>query len=143
MNGKSKAHVFLMEIIIAILFFSIAAAVTLQLFVRARQQSQDSVDLNTAVIKTQNIAEVFKASDSVGENWVSFCEENFVRDGEDYTAYYNEDWFPSKDATERYVQVEIKREAQTGGTMITADISCVKNENILYSLQIKRYLLNQ
>ncbi|WP_035786547.1 hypothetical protein [Butyrivibrio sp. XPD2002] len=55
----SKTSLFLMELIIAILFFSISGAICVQLFVRAHTLSETSVEMNNSVLWTQNISEVF------------------------------------------------------------------------------------
>ena len=56
MNRKgSKSALFLMELILAILFFAAASAVCVQLFVKAHLMSQDTVDLNRAVARCYHI----------------------------------------------------------------------------------------
>ncbi len=57
----SKTSLFLMELIIAILFFSVSGAICVQLFVRAHMLSETSVEMNNSVLWTQNISEVFCA----------------------------------------------------------------------------------
>ena len=48
-----------MEIIIAILFFSLASAVCLRLFVTAHKMSEKDKDLNNAILWSQNLSESF------------------------------------------------------------------------------------
>ncbi len=48
-----------MELIIAILFFSLAGAVCIRLFVRSHIISEQSVELNHSVLWAQNTAEAF------------------------------------------------------------------------------------
>ena len=55
----SKTSLFLMELIISILFFSVSGAICIQLFVKAHTLSESSVELNNSVLWTQNISEVF------------------------------------------------------------------------------------
>ena len=62
------------ELIVVILFFSIAAAGCVLLFAEAHRDSQHSSDLTNAVIMAQNTAEIFKAT---GE--VSYTEANGLR----------------------------------------------------------------
>lgn len=61
MNHKnsSKSGLFLMELILAIFFFSIAAAICVRLFVTSHQLSRESVQLNHAVTMAESIAEAF------------------------------------------------------------------------------------
>ena len=56
---SSKNSLFLMELILSILFFTLTAAVCLQLFVKAHVLSQDTINLNHAVTQAQNFAEIF------------------------------------------------------------------------------------
>ena len=67
MNGPKVRHsgssLFLIEIIIAIGFFSLACAVCVQLFVKAHLMNTQSCELSRSVICAQNAAEAFKAAD--------------------------------------------------------------------------------
>lgn len=58
-KNSSKSGIFLMELILSILFFSIAAAVCVKLFVTAHRLSDQSVNLNHAVAMAESIAEAF------------------------------------------------------------------------------------
>lgn len=61
-RNSSKSGIFLMELILSILFFSIAAAVCVKLFVTSHNLSDRSVKLNEAVTMAENIAEAFYGS---------------------------------------------------------------------------------
>lgn len=58
-NNSSKISLFLMELIIAIFFFSLAGAICIQLFVRSHVISNNSVELSYSVLWVQNVAETF------------------------------------------------------------------------------------
>lgn len=62
-SNSSKTGLFLMELIIAVLFFSLAGAVCVRLFVQSYQISNQSVLLNHSVLWAQNTAEVFYGCD--------------------------------------------------------------------------------
>ena len=47
---QRRSNIFLMEIIISILFFSIASAVCIQLFAKAKLQSDNTAALNLSLI---------------------------------------------------------------------------------------------
>lgn len=55
----SRSSLFLMEMIIAILLFSLASAVCIQLFARSHLLSTQTVNQNHAVIQAQNLAESY------------------------------------------------------------------------------------
>lgn len=58
-SSSSRSGLFLMELIISILFFSLSGAVCVKLFVNSHIISQNSVELNHALEWSQNVAEVF------------------------------------------------------------------------------------
>lgn len=67
-KNSSKSGIFLMELILSILFFSIAAAVCVKLFVTAHRLSDQSVNLNHAVAMAESVAEAFYGCNgNVGE----------------------------------------------------------------------------
>lgn len=57
--SNTRTSLFLMEIIISVLFLSLAGAICVQMFVHAHLTGRKSVDVNHAVIWTQNVAEAF------------------------------------------------------------------------------------
>lgn len=59
---KNRAFLVLMEQLIMVLVFSVAAAVCMGLFVRAGQAAEETARLGDAVLLAQNAAETLKAS---------------------------------------------------------------------------------
>lgn len=59
----SRSGLFLIELILSIFFFMIAAAVVLQLFVKSHLIKENTININHALLYTQNISEVFLAND--------------------------------------------------------------------------------
>ena len=86
----SRSSLFLMEMIIAILFFSLASAVCIQLFARSHLLSTQTVNQNHAVIQAQSLAEsylslegdvtamqdLFSSSELVDENTLVLAFDN-------------------------------------------------------------------
>ncbi len=56
---RSKTSLFLIEMIIAVLFFSICAAICVQIFAKAYTTSRDTQTLNSAVTLCTSAAELF------------------------------------------------------------------------------------
>ena len=52
-----------MEMIIVIFFFSICAAICVNIFANAKVTAEKSVTLNNAVMRSANLAEVYKSAD--------------------------------------------------------------------------------
>jgi len=93
MNNKSKRHssLFLIELMLSLVFFSLAAGICIQFFVHSHLLSQEATHLNNAVVLSQNIAEEFRATNGkMGET----------------TIYYDRNW-----------QITSKEEASFTGTL--------------------------
>lgn len=60
---KSKTSLFLMELIMTVMMFSICSAVCLKLFVGAHLLDKKTVELNNAVAIAQGFAEVMRGTD--------------------------------------------------------------------------------
>ena len=90
MRTHSKTPLFLMELIIMLLVFSISAAVCLQVFAGAKRISAESSRLDTAVIQAQNAAECWKATKGdIAETAEMFGSET---DGNSFSVYDEENW---------------------------------------------------
>ena len=59
---NARTSLFLMEIIISVMFLSLCGAICVQIFVRAHLFARESVDVNNAMIWSQNLAESFRGS---------------------------------------------------------------------------------
>ena len=58
---RHHSHLFLLEITLAILFFSLASAVCLRCFAKSHILSQQATELNQAVSQTENVAELLRS----------------------------------------------------------------------------------
>ncbi len=74
----NKTSLFLMELIISILFFSIAGAICVRLFVGAHLMSEESIVINNSVLWTQNISEVFNGKHGNLHEIADFYSENSI-----------------------------------------------------------------
>lgn len=59
-KAASRTGLFLMELMIGILFFSLAGALCIQMFVKSHLISESSTALNHGVLWAQNVAEAFQ-----------------------------------------------------------------------------------
>ncbi len=66
-NRARSSSLFLMELILAILFFSVASAVCVQFFVKSHLMSRESGVLTNAVNECSGIAEIICTTDSLSE----------------------------------------------------------------------------
>lgn len=97
----SRTGLFLMELILAVLFFSLAGAVCIQLFVNSHLISQKSVELNHGVLWCQNVAESFYACDGELVQMAALLSEGALQTNENgdevFTICFDEDFTPVPD----------------------------------------------
>ena len=63
-TSNNRSGLFLLEIMIAILFFAMVSAVCLRSFARAHTLSQEASDMNQAMSHIENVAELLKSADN-------------------------------------------------------------------------------
>lgn len=81
-TSNSRSSLFLIELIIAILFFSLVSAVCLRAFARSHILTENARDLNAALMHVESTAELLRAGESVEAQTLTFyssswdtCEE--------------------------------------------------------------------
>lgn len=123
-NKSSKSGLFLMELILSILFFSISSAVCIQLFVKSHLISQQSVDLNNAIEWCQNIAEAFYGTNgNMDEMMLLFS--NSRQDSSDQSSFF-------LDESPYRISVSI----QEDNSLLICTISAYKSSNLIYELEV-------
>jgi type II secretory pathway pseudopilin PulG len=145
-RNPTQINSFFIEIILVILFFSISVAVTLQLFVTAKNRAQQSSELNVAVIKAENIAEQVKeltAEDVLPQALVS-ADPHGTKDSTRYRLGYDKQWNPTKSNPRYVMDVTLEKTKSVSGTIVIADIAVSrKNQNDtkgIYQLSAAKYL---
>ena len=111
-----RSSLFLLELILAIGVFCIAAAVCVQIFVKSYKIEQDSTALNHCVHLATSTAEIFRCTDL-----------------EPYTEYYNQDW-ELCDISEAHYMFEVSIESQN--SLQIAHISIKANNSTIYELEV-------
>lgn len=84
----SRSGIFLMEIIIAILFFSIVSAICLNIFVHTHNLSKSTADLNFAIREAANVAEIAKSADSFTEATQLLTDTQNYTEAKSATTHY-------------------------------------------------------
>jgi hypothetical protein len=99
-RSSSKMSLFLMELIVAIMFFSLSAAVCVRLFSSAHIMADSTENLSNAIIWSQNLSETFVGSkgdlSAIAElypsGYVTYDPaDHSLRDGS-IILFFNEDW---------------------------------------------------
>ena len=150
---NNTSSLFLLELILAVLFFSVASALCIQIFTKAHLMSQDARDLNFAVNEVSSMAEQISAgtlhpatSASSGDTAASSDDTasdpstQISNDAwQDDTAYYDSSYASCEKADAVYV-LTVHYEPED--TLLKAHISMdtiADNRNI-YTLDVTNHL---
>jgi hypothetical protein len=145
-RDSNQINSFFIEIIIVILFFSISAAVTLQLFVAANNRAQQSSDLSVAVIKAQDIAEQIKGISSLNELTEELKAAKYTSSGgtEHFLLDYDKQWNQTQSAPQYKIDIALTKDAVESGVLVHADILVSRckssGENQIFTLNTAKYL---
>ncbi len=88
-RASSRTGLFLMELILAVLFFALAGSVCIQLFVKSHVISERSVELNHGVLWTQNVSEAFYGCNGNVSEMATLFEGCFHSISDDGSAFLN------------------------------------------------------
>lgn len=139
------SSLFLLELILAVLFFSVASALCIQIFTKAHLMSQDARDLNFAVNEVSSMAEQISAgtlhsdtaasSDDTASDPSTQMPDDSLQDA---AAYYDSSYASCKKADAVYV-LTVHYEPED--TLLKAHISMdtiADNQNI-YALDVTKH----
>lgn len=126
MNRHSRSAGLLLEIIIAILFFSVICAITLRVFAKSREMSRDSLELAVTSAAAQSVAEKFRAD----HNYLEYVQP-YASINEKHYYYYDQNMEPAIQQESAYImQFILTAEESGGGTLYTAHIT-VSRGNVM------------
>lgn len=124
-HRATHSSLFLLELILAILFFSIASAVCIQLFVKSHLLNLQAQNLNYAVHICSNVSEIISASsdlDTLLEDLkVYYADATLTNNKDSITVviYYDED-FTACDSTKAFYQLFVN--LNTHAQQLNADL---------------------
>ena len=130
--NNSKTSLFLMELIIVILFFSVSAAVCVQLFFSAHKTDQETNQSSHAITVIQNISECYYGLDADMQSILKIYDGSTEYTDGIYLTY-DENWNITSIADEiRYVATLCpinKNENAMSGYLSEADINVYEFQN--------------
>lgn len=132
-NTPSKSSLFLIELIIAILFFTIASGICIQLFSKSFLLSQSSKNLSTASRLVSNTAEVLESCGGYLEETQSLFPES-VTDGDSILFYYNASWEKCSEADGKFTLIATVTGDASAKSVSISSYETKKPEKLLYSL---------
>lgn len=131
-----RSSLFLLELMISILFFSLASALCMLLFAKANSLERRSADLNHAVNACTSVAEILKTEDDVLSSLSEIYPDSSM-DKNIFFVYYDKDWIPcTSENAEFILQLMLSK----SGNLLSGDIQISKKEAIIYSLTVKKHL---
>lgn len=132
-----KSSLFLIELILAIAFFSLASAVCLQLFVKSHLLSKETAQLNTCVNLVTSTAEIFRQNYGDMDVVTDFMPELQQQNAADfYITYYNEDGMPCTKADALYM-LTVTPDYTEDIALATIKISLAKDNHSIYELPVQ------
>ena len=163
---SSRSGLSLLELIISILFFSVASAICIQLFVKAHLMDKSNQALTQSVKLSQNFAELYTAMDGDLEAIKKFYPEATVTLFPEYNSNlfridYNANWKYSTSENATYcLDIRFSEDVTTAGVMRTAHITVfdaagenreisdtsklhVAEESIIHQIDISVYTSNR
>lgn len=143
MRQHARSSLFLLELIVAICFFSITAAICTRVFAAAHLQSIHTQDLNQAIAHTESAAEAFRSTDGTLPALATLFpgEAILTEDASAMLLLYDADWNPCPDGTDPaddtvLYQMTITLDADE--SLSTAHLTVIKktNQAELFSLDV-------
>lgn len=127
-----------MEMMIAILFFSVTSAVCIQIFVKAHLIQEDTIALNHGVALVESAAEIFRDTGTDKTKLYSYYPEA-QWENDTMTIGYDEEWQACAPKNAASLLTMILME-DGSGKMKEADISLTQNDKVIYRQSVRRYL---
>lgn len=131
-----RSSLFLLELIISILFFSMAAAVCVQLFVKSHTLEKESGALDHSVNAAVSMAEILRSQDDYTTQILDLypyavCEPDTI------TISYDDKWTPCKPEMAVYsLQLTLEQSEE----FLIGNINVTDVNSSIYTLSIKKYL---
>lgn len=142
---NNTSSLFLLELILAVLFFSVASALCIQIFTKAHLMSQDARNLNFAVNEVSSMAEQISAgtlhSDTAASSGDTASDPSTQMPDDslqDAAAYYDSSYASCKKADAVYV-LTVHYEPED--TLLKAHISMdtVADNRNIYTLDVTKH----
>ena len=145
MNRLEKTRAFLTEFIIVILFFTISAVITVQLFVEANKKSNDSISITKGNLMSETLVEELKANllhgGNDGAEYYMSDEASYIKSDTGLYYQYFDKEFNVVGEEDAYVlgKVIIDTDQKPQGKLYTIKVSFENTEKIICSIETKIY----
>ena len=136
--ASSKSGLFLIELIIAILFFSVASAICVQLFAQAHLKSIQSKEISMAVTQAQSAAACIKAAENPDQQLSDLLQ--MQPEGNTLMVGYDKNWQVTQQNPTYAMQVTITEENRMRNATVEVTKPNKKENKQIYALQVSTYL---
>ncbi len=133
---SNKTRYFLVELILNCLFFTLSAAVCVNLFVAGATTNKESGEISMAALKAQSAAEAFKASNGDLDRYSEIMGS--ISEGDFQVCYYDEEWM--KTAVDDYDFAVYLTMTTSENGLVVATISVTDHKDSIYELEVLKYL---
>lgn len=127
MNKGNRLNALLVEILIAVLFFSLSATVILQCFLTTRELEHQTTLSDKALYSIQNLAEMLY----MAENWEQTLSDSGLTEGDGKWTADLGGW---------QLEVMVHEESHSSGVLKTANISARTDGKTFIELPSTRYI---
>ncbi len=137
---SSKSGLFLMELMAVILFFSISAAICLQMFVYASNTAENAENLSYATLSARSVAECYQATDGdlgqMAEILSCFTQDDILQIG------YDAQWQPTQENPSFILT--LTQSSQSNPPATTGEIAVIQigDADVIYTLTISHIISN-
>ncbi len=134
-QNHNRSKYFLFELMFNCLFFTIAAAICINLFIYGTVLSKQSRDISRASIEAQTLAEAFKSSN--GDVYVLQDTVEGTLEQDTVYLYFDERWNRSEQLDE--MGFVVAADISTNNDMSYADITVKSNQQEIFSLSVAKF----
>ncbi|HAG70261.1 MAG TPA: hypothetical protein DCL38_09870 [Lachnospiraceae bacterium] len=131
---NSGTSLFLMEMIIIVLFFSVASAVCVQSFVNAHLLDKKTMELNHAVMIAQSFIEVMRGTDGSIDTFLTSFPYAVQDRVEGALAYYDKDFEPCTGDEEGVYAAEMTVLKDNKLKTVTVTVKKTEDDSEIYTL---------
>ncbi len=131
---RTKSSMFLMEILINILLFSVLCVCSLQFFMKALQLTEDTTTLHHAVTACSNVASIYEAGDGSVDSILE-AYPHALHTAEQIIIYYNEEYIQCQREDATYY-LHVSGDTENSSKLL---IEFYAEENVIYSILAYNY----
>nr|WP_122012960.1 hypothetical protein [Maliibacterium massiliense] len=137
-RAKSRASLFLLELLIVILFFALAAGVCVNLFAQAHIAARQGTELTQATLQAQSAAECVQAACGDQTQAARLLGAARAQDGT-LCVLFDANWQPTRDAHAGAYTLQVRCETVQGLQQTRIEI-CRADGAQIYQLQLAQYV---